>query len=373
MEDHRGHALYTENEGSFRRMPVLPLPPPSNDFPHPLVQSHPEEPKFDPALHLAISAPKYVRLFPDLEETNHLTAPKVADSRGSRFAFSGPFHLLSDQGLEVVRSIVAREQHRAVSSARGSKRALRGCYYASPFIRDLQNCPELLAMFERIVGQPLLPHFCFSNSPQVNLSSPGSTAPVDHWHNDSIAFAGVVVLSDMQGMEGGKLELYRGLKEDGRKILRAKGIDGLHEGGKVETVSYEKPGNMILTQGAEVLHHVTPVTSNHVRQTLIFGLTPANAFQPPRTIYSSMVRVDWASGVAPYEYYREKAWQLSQALAHLAEKTTFTKDTKLLAQKLRSVREELTRASDLLDGTQTDVISFFDEVKGEEQQDYVKQ
>ena len=33
---------------------------------------------------------------------------------------------------------------------------------------------------------------------------------------------------------------------------RAKGIDGLHQGGKVETVSYEKPGNMILTQGAEV-------------------------------------------------------------------------------------------------------------------------
>ena len=93
-------------------------------------------------------------------------------------------------------------------------------------------------------------------------------------------------------MEGGKLELYRGLKEEGRKILRwcwllhrhllssyddeyndedndgdddddddnliddtpcrAKGIAGLHEGGKVETVSYEKPGNMILTQGAEV-------------------------------------------------------------------------------------------------------------------------
>ena len=30
------------------------------------------------------------------------------------------------------------------------------------------------------------------------MSSPGSTAPVDHWHNDSIAFAGVVVLSDME-------------------------------------------------------------------------------------------------------------------------------------------------------------------------------
>ena len=32
---------------------------------------------------------------------------------------------------------------------------------------------------------------------------------------------------------------------------------------------------------------------------------------------------------------REKAWQLSQALAHLAETTTFTNDTQLLARKLR--------------------------------------
>ena len=30
----------------------------------------------------------------------------------SRFAFSGPFQLFSDQGLEVVRRIVAREEHR---------------------------------------------------------------------------------------------------------------------------------------------------------------------------------------------------------------------------------------------------------------------
>ena len=85
---------------------------------------------------------------------------------------------------------------------------------------------------------------------------------------------------------------------------------------------------MILTRGSEVLHHVTPVTSSHVRVTLIFGLrwgrvsrvtilsrvtcsSPANAFQPPLTILSSMTRVDWATGVAPYEFYREKAWQVS--------------------------------------------------------------
>ena len=58
MEDHTEHLLYTENDGEiwfeisavhyvdivsffspggFRQMPVLPLPPSSQDFPHPLV------------------------------------------------------------------------------------------------------------------------------------------------------------------------------------------------------------------------------------------------------------------------------------------------------------------------------------------------
>jgi len=369
MGDHRDHPIYTVNEGSTTRMPVLPLPPPSPDFPHPLLLSHPEEPQFDPEIHLSLAPPEYVRLFPDLE-ASHQAAPRVTSSRGSRFAFSGPFQLLSAEGLEVVRGIVAREEHRAVTSARGSKRALRGCYYSSPFLRDLQNCPELLDMFEQCVGQPLLPHFCFSNSPQVNLSSPGSAAPVDHWHNDSIAFAGVVVLSEMLGMQGGQLELFRGSKEEGKQLLRSEGPPGL--AGRVETVSYERPGNMILTQGAEVLHHVTPVTSHHVRQTLVFGLTPASAFQPQRTIHSSMVRVDWATGVADYEFYRAAAWQCSQALAHLAESTTFTRDARHLATRLRSVTSELARAADLLDGTSSDVISFYDEVKGEEEEDYAK-
>ena len=115
-------------------------------------------------------------------------APPVSSNTPSQFAWSGPFQLLSDEGLRVVRSIVSREKHRlasritasntmqwkcifcifrAVASVRGSKQSLRGLYYSSPFLRDLQNCPHLLSMFENLVGEPLLPHFCFSNSPQV--------------------------------------------------------------------------------------------------------------------------------------------------------------------------------------------------------------
>ena len=71
---------------------------------------------------------------------------------------------------------------------------------------------------------------------------------MDHWHNDSIAYAGVVVISDMEGMKGGDLELFKGNKELGKRLLR----EGKLENEMVETVSYENPGKMILTHGSEV-------------------------------------------------------------------------------------------------------------------------
>ena len=93
---------------------------------------------------------------------------------------------------------------------------------------------------------------------------------------------------------------------------------------------------------------MTPVTSNHVPVTLIFGLSPADAFQPPLTILDTMTKVDRENGVALYEFYREKAWQACNALAYLAEQTEFTLSGEQLARKLRSVLGELGRYNHLL-------------------------
>ena len=49
---------------------------------------------------------------------------------------------------------------------------------------------------------------------------------------------------------------------------------------------------MILAQGSEILHHVTPVTNDAKRISLIFGYAPANCFQPPKTNLRTMERVD---------------------------------------------------------------------------------
>ena len=77
--------------------------------------------------------------------------------------------------------------------------------------------------------------------------------------------------------------------------------------------------------------------------------------------------------MAPYEFYREKAWQCSHALAYLAEETQYTTNRETLARKLRSVVAELTRAADLLDGITDDTITFFDENKNTEERDYQKE
>ena len=70
------------------------------------------EPKFDPDVHLNLSRPEYVVTFPNMEKVKQ--APSVTVSKGSSFAYSGPFQLLSEQGLQVVRNILKREEHRLV-------------------------------------------------------------------------------------------------------------------------------------------------------------------------------------------------------------------------------------------------------------------
>ena len=50
--------------------------------------------------------------FPHMEKVER--APCVSSRKGSLFAWSGPFQLLSEEGLKVVRNIVRREGHRSV-------------------------------------------------------------------------------------------------------------------------------------------------------------------------------------------------------------------------------------------------------------------
>ncbi len=125
---------------------------------------------------------------------------------------------------------------------------------------------------------------------QVNLSVDGASGPVDVWHygdyfisrfgfwitgffSDSIAYTGVVLLNDVKSMDGGKLEIMRMDKHDVLdKLANGEDYDS-------EVIGYEMPGKMILAQGSELLHHVTPVNSSS-RRFVIFMIDNDIDVQP---------------------------------------------------------------------------------------------
>jgi hypothetical protein len=97
---------------------------------------------------------------------------------------------------------------------------------------------------------------------QVNISIPGNHRDNEAWHWDSVAYVGVILLSNNDGMVGGELELMAIDKFEGMKKM-ANGIDKSDLPTLV--VNYDKPGKMIFAQGSELLHHVTPVLTDHTR------------------------------------------------------------------------------------------------------------
>lgn len=174
MASHYDFPLHEVNSGSFFDQGVLPLPPTEGLSVKINTYNDVDEPRFDPKVHLDLQQPRFIRTFPLFEETTK--TPKVDSYKGSCFAYTAPFQVLSQEGIEVLREIIEKNEKALCppKSMRGAKKGFRGGYYLSPFIRDLQNCRELLDFFGELVGEPLIPHCTFSNVPNVrNMSDDG--------------------------------------------------------------------------------------------------------------------------------------------------------------------------------------------------------
>ena len=187
---------------------------------------------FDPAKHLQLEAPAYVKMLPTSaqlasgltagervefpvpvtsapdESADRALARRAGSGAATPFtglAYSAPFRLLSDAGVQALRSIIAANEPFAAPLPSRSAKALRGMCYRSQFMTDFNYCDEVLAHFSKIAGTPLGPHHMSMNIGQVNIGAIGSSRPVDNWHIDSVPYVCVLLLSDATDMEGGKL------------------------------------------------------------------------------------------------------------------------------------------------------------------------
>lgn len=369
--NHNRLPFVVANEGRVAEMPLLPMPPQddfyydintyeNNDFVE-------QEPRWNPDLHLRITEPEYVVRLDTWEKVKSVESVKSRrdGTTDSKLGFTAPFGLLTPEAVEIVRKICFREMDTKTEcpKPRGNKRAVRGFWYTSPFIRDMMSCPVHLALLEKLTGEPLWPYFCYSNSPQINVSKLGNKGTIDHWHHDSLTYVSVLMLSDMTQVTGGALEVMKCPKHEGLdKLERGDQIDEL-----THTVNYERPGMCILNHGSEVLHHVTPITHNPkniVRMSVIMAFGSRNAYRPNGLCLHTMTFCDAHSKNYGYEYYRYSAWQMMTILKDMVENDKCEDDDKKFAAKLRHVADELTRAAQQIEDPHADEIKFFHEDNG---------
>merc|ERR1719419_868485 len=294
-----------------------------------------DEPLFDPSIHLDLQMPDHVKTLPDYRQARY--------GKSGNLAYSKSFQFLSSEGLDVIRRIVERETP-SVEPSRGNRIGIRGLYYSSPWIRDLHSCPQVLDHVSSIIGEKVVITHNLASAPHINSSVPGAKGAAEFWHWDSVSYVGNFLINETDGMDGGD----------------------------VEKVSYEAPGKMVLAQGSEILHHVTPIESLKKRTVIVFCFTPANVFKPDKIVLQTYIQEDKPLGnkCAVFEFYRGRAWACGNALIGMTKKTAYTEDGEKLAERLRSVAHELSRCADLVEENTNDAIGFFDESKGVYEEEY---
>jgi len=353
--------LYKTNVDLSFNQDNIPLPDSKQGLPYVYkTYEDVDEPIFDPSIHLDLKMPDFVKTLPDYKKTDKGT--------DGNLAYSKPFGFLSKEGLKVIRKIVERETP-SVEACRGSRIGIRGLHYSSPWVRDLHRCPQVLEHVSRIAGQKLVVTHNLPSAPHINSSIPGAKGAAEFWHWDSIGFVGNFLITDTEELDGGDLEIIKKEKYEGMKAL----VDGSLRTNDVEKINYEAAGKMVLAQGSEILHHVTPIKSSIKRTVVVFCFAPADVFKPDKMVLQTYIQEDKPHGnkSAVFEFFRGRAWVCGNALMGMTKQVAYTENGDVLADRLRSVAEELTRCADLVAEKTNDAIGFFDESKGKYKEEYL--
>jgi len=354
--------MYKLNADLSYNHPTIPLPDSKEGLPYPYrTYDDVDEPVFDPTIHLNLEIPHFVKTLPEYK--------KESKAENGNLAYSKPFQVLSKEGLKVLRMIADRDMP-DVAPSRGSRIALRGLYYSSPWVRDFHSCPLLLDHVSAVAGERLVVTHDLPSAPQINSSVPGLKGSAEFWHWDSINYVGNFLINDMKNVEGGDLEIIKMEKHAGMKAL----IEGNLRPTDLEKVSYEAPGKMMLCQGSEILHHVTPIRSSIKRTVVILAFARADVFKPDKMVMQTYVQEDRPRGNKSglYEFFRGRAWVCGNALMGMTRVVPYTEDGEQLAGRLRAVADELKRGADLVEEVTNDTIGFFDETKKKFEEDWIK-
>ncbi len=185
----------------------------------------PNEPVYDPDIHLSLTEPDFVVLLDKFERVPK--APKLdrplASNGDGQLAYTSPFRVLSDEGYQVLRSILDREYiHRRNDDIATNN--IRDCGYRSKWIQDFNRCSRVRNHLSKITGDVhLLPVAFQLYYSQVNIGF-ANRMNVAQYHCDSVPYVLLLLASDTSQTIGGELQMIeREPKEAFRLIEQYKG------------------------------------------------------------------------------------------------------------------------------------------------------
>jgi len=292
-----------------------PLPFP-RELP-PTYQTIQDEPRFEPARHLALEPPGNVWRLSDFG----YTAAEIREC-ASELAVAGPFRLLSEEGVAVARSVAESLRDQCWTSNRTAK-YLPGGVYRSRFLRDLCNCREITDFLSDIAGCKLLPHSMPSQQLYINYAPDELANAVDTWHVDSIGFDYVLLLSDPRTFDGGQFQFFRGTQAEAARLL-ATDVENLTAAtgqdlpaDRVLSPAFPAAGYAVFQQGNMVMHRATRLTRRAERITMVPGLVACDTrcSDPTKNTVA-----DWGEPGIVAEFARHKAWRSLTTLGEFVER-----------------------------------------------------
>ncbi|RDL34622.1 Uncharacterized protein BP5553_07750 [Venustampulla echinocandica] len=232
---------------------------------------------FDPSKHLTFEEPTYVHSMEDIGFT--------ASTGVSPMAVSEPFHLFSEEAVNIMRSEifnpVVQEKYSHTSDI--APKQLRG--YApqhAKFIFQAWTNPETLSIISKIAGIELVPQMDYEIG-HVNMSVPRKqsaggnnvTPPDDDggaivgWHRDSYPFVCVLMMSDTTGMIGGETALRTGT-------------------GEIKKVRGPQKGYAVVLQGRYIDHQALAAFGGQERITMVTSFRPRSPHVRDDTVLSTV-------------------------------------------------------------------------------------
>lgn len=292
------------------------------------------EPRFDPAIHLALEMPTDIIYLADLGYEQ-----EIIKSKASPVAATSPFRVLSDEGAGILLQVARSLREHAISCERIENMVRGGCY-RSRFLRDLCIDPSLTALMCDIYQADVAPHTMPVHLGHMNFAPDDLSKAVDKWHHDTLPLDFVMMVTDPATLDGGQFEYFLGTKEE---------MDALSKEGKTPPAEricapqFNGPGCAIALHGDMVVHRGAKLNKAGERISMVNGYVATDTSGDDQHRHKDLRLVDDPEALYA-EWARHSAWRARERLDTLLNELTFSPDRKLVAAQLEEAIKDVTAA-----------------------------